>query len=67
MHRIIDTARPRFVLAENVAGIVNMALDGVLADLESIGYTAGAVVIPAGAVNALHRPYKTLKMPTERI
>lgn len=55
MHRIIDTARPRFVLAENVAGIVNMALDGVLADLEAIGYTAGAVVIPAGAVNALHR------------
>ena len=32
-----------------------MALDGVLSDLESIGYTAGAVVIPAGAVNALHR------------
>lgn len=55
MHRIIDTARPRFVLAENVAGIVNMALDGVLTDLEAIGYTAGAVVIPAGAVNALHR------------
>lgn len=32
-----------------------MGLDVVLADLEADGYTCGAVVIPAGAVNALHR------------
>lgn len=32
-----------------------MGLDVVLADLEADGYTCGAVVVPAGAVNALHR------------
>src|SRR5690606_15628628 len=55
MRRVIDTLRPRFVLAENVAGHISMGLDTVLADLEADGYTAGAVVVPAGAVNALHR------------
>lgn len=55
MLRVIDEARPRYILGENVAGIVNMVLDDIHADLEAIGYTVGAVVIPAGAVNALHR------------
>lgn len=55
MRRVIDTLRPRFVLAENVAGHISMGLDVVLSDLEADGYTAGAVVVPAGAVNALHR------------
>lgn len=55
MRRVIDTLRPRVVLAENVAGHISMGLDTVLADLEADGYTCGAVVVPAGAVNALHR------------
>lgn len=55
MRRVIDEVRPRFVLAENVAGHVSMGLDVVLAELGADGYTCGAVVIPACAVNALHR------------
>lgn len=42
-------------LFENVAGHVNMGLDAVLLDLERLGYSAQAFVIPACAVGALHR------------
>jgi DNA (cytosine-5)-methyltransferase 1 len=55
MLRIAEGCRPRFILAENVAGLVNMELDRCLSDLESIGYAAGAIVIPACAVGAPHR------------
>lgn len=55
MLRVIEELRPCWVIGENVAGIVNMALDTVLSDLESIGYTAGSFVIPACAVDAPHR------------
>lgn len=55
MLRVISEIRPRWVIGENVAGIVTMALDTVLSDLESIGYTCQALVIPACAVDALHR------------
>lgn len=55
MLRVIEELRPRWVVGENVAGIVNMALDTVLSDLEAKGYTAGAFIIPACAVGAPHR------------
>ena len=55
MFRVIDEARPRWVLGENVVGIINLALDEVLSDLESIGYSTGPVVIPAASLNAPHR------------
>lgn len=55
MLRIIKALRPRWVLGENVAGIVDMALDIVLFDLESEGYETGAFIIPACAVGAPHR------------
>lgn len=55
MLRVIKEIRPAWVIGENVAGIVNMALDTVLSDLESIGYTTGAFIIPACAVDAPHR------------
>ena len=55
MLRVIQEIRPRWVVGENVAGIVSMALDTVLSDLEAIGYTCEAVVIPACAVDAPHR------------
>ena len=55
MLRVIALLRPRWVLAENVAGIINMALDDVLSDLEGQGYETGTVVLPACAVNAPHR------------
>ena len=55
MLRVIQEIRPRWVVGENVAGIVTLALDQVLSDLESIGYTCQAVIIPACAVDAPHR------------
>jgi len=55
MLRVIREAGPRWVLGENVAGIVNMALDQVLVDLEAQGYTTGSVIVPACAVDAPQR------------
>lgn len=55
MLRVISELRPAWVVGENVAGIVSMALDQVLSDLENIGYTCQAIIIPACAVDAPHR------------
>lgn len=53
--RITKQARPRWLLCENVAGHVDMGLDEVLSDLASAQYTAEAIIVPACAVNAIHR------------
>ena len=55
MLRVISELRPTWVVGENVAGIVNMVLDQVYADLENEGYTVQAFIIPACAVDAPHR------------
>lgn len=55
MLRVVKELRPTWVLGENVPGIVNLALDEVLSDLESIGYTAQAFIVPACGVDAPHR------------
>jgi DNA (cytosine-5)-methyltransferase 1 len=55
MLRVIAQERPTWVTGENVAGIIQMELDTVLFDLESIGYSSRAFVIPACAVDAPHR------------
>lgn len=55
MLRVIRETRPRWIVGENVAGIINLALDQVLSDLEREGYTCQAFVIPAAAVQAPHR------------
>lgn len=55
MLRVITEIRPAWVLGENVPGIVNLALDQVLLDLESIGYAAIPFIIPACGVDAPHR------------
>ena len=54
MLRVIQAYRPAWVLGENVAGIVSMALDTVLSDLEAQGYQCEAFIIPACAVDAKH-------------
>lgn len=46
------------VVGENVAGIVSMALDQVLSDLESQGYETRTFIIPACGVGAPHRRYR---------
>ena len=58
MLRVISEVKPRWVLGENVAGVVRMELDTVLSDLEAEGYEAEAVVIPACGVDAPHRRYR---------
>jgi DNA (cytosine-5)-methyltransferase 1 len=55
MLRVISEIRPTWVIGENVAGIVNMALDTVCADLESQGYEVQPFLIPACGVNAPHQ------------
>jgi DNA (cytosine-5)-methyltransferase 1 len=55
MLRVISEARPAWVLGENVAGIINMELDSVLSDLESLGYATRPFVIPACGIDARHR------------
>ena len=63
MLRVIKDAQPTWIVAENVAGIVHMALGQVLSDLEGCGYDFPrdvegypiVPVIPASAVNAPHR------------
>jgi DNA (cytosine-5)-methyltransferase 1 len=55
MFRVITQARPSWVLAENVAGHINLGLDEVLLDLEGEGYTCRTIMVPACAKNALHR------------
>ena len=55
MLRVVQELRPRWAVGENVAGIVNLALDTVLADLEAGGYETRAFVLPACAVDAPHR------------
>ena len=55
MLAIIKTVRPNWIIGENVEGIVKLALDTVLSDLESEGYTCQSFIIPACAVDAPHR------------
>jgi len=55
MLRVIEDARPSWVIGENVPGIIGMALDDVLSDLEARGFAAWPLVIPAVGVNARHR------------
>lgn len=55
MFRLIQEIRPRWVIGENVAGLINMGLDQVLSDLESANYSCQTFVIPACALDAPHR------------
>ena len=55
MLRVIREIAPAWVLGENVPGIINLALDTVLSDLESEGYASQTFVIPACGVDAPHK------------
>ena len=52
---IISDVRPRYVLLENVRGVVRAVLPHVLADLARLGFDAEWGVLPASAVGAPHR------------
>jgi DNA (cytosine-5)-methyltransferase 1 len=53
--RIIKELKPRYVLGENVPGIVTTYIDKVLSDLESEAYTCTTFNLPAVAFDAPHR------------
>lgn len=59
MLRVIRAVRPRWVVGENVFGIVNwsegMVFDKVCSDLEAAGYEVQPYIIPACGVGAPHR------------
>ncbi len=55
MLRVIKEVRPTWVIGENVAGFIRMALDDVLLDLETEGYATQSFVVPACAIGAVHR------------
>lgn len=63
MLRAIREIAPRWVVGENVLGIVNwsdgLVFEQVCADLETEGYEALTFVLPAAGVDAPHLRYRT--------
>ena len=55
MLRVIQEARPAWIVGENVVGIIGLALDQVCSDLEAEGYEVEPIIIPACGVDAPHR------------
>jgi DNA (cytosine-5)-methyltransferase 1 len=59
MLRAIREVKPRYVVGENVSGLINwnggLVFNEVQADLEAEGYEVQPFVLPACAVNAPHR------------
>ena len=52
--RCIRVVRPRFVLVENVPGLLSRGMGAVLGDLASLGYDAEWESLPAAAFGAPH-------------
>lgn len=63
MLRAVREVRPRWVVGENVLGIVNwnagLVFEQVCADLEAEGYEVQPFILPAAGVNAPHQRYRT--------
>jgi DNA (cytosine-5)-methyltransferase 1 len=59
MFRIIKEVKPRWIIGENVEGIVNinngMVLRQVLNDLENEGFQSQCIIIPASGIGAWHQ------------
>lgn len=58
MVRVIKELRPAWIVGENVAGIIKLALPDILSELEAEGYRTRTFLIPACAVGARHRRYR---------
>ena len=52
--RIITETHPKFVVIENVRGLLSLGINIVLGDLAEIGYDAEWEVLPAAALGAPH-------------
>ena len=53
--RLVEDIKPRWVVAENVPGILPLAADDICRDLERQGYSVGIWDYEAAAVGAKHR------------
>ena len=53
--RLVAELKPRWVIAENVPGILSIAADTVCSDLECQGYEVGIWDFEAAAIGAKHR------------
>lgn len=53
--RLVGELKPRWVVGENVPGILRLAADDVCSDLERQGYEVGIWDFEAAAVGAMHR------------
>ena len=53
--RVIRMVRPKFIVLENVAAILNNGLDIVLGELSEAGYDAEWSIISASSLGACHR------------
>ena len=53
--RVVRMVRPKYIVLENVAAILNRGLDIVLRELSQAGYDAEWAVISASSVGACHR------------
>jgi DNA (cytosine-5)-methyltransferase 1 len=53
--RVIKRSRSNWIILENVIGMVAVALDDIITDLENEGYETRSFIIPACAANAPHR------------
>lgn len=59
MFDVIQETKSNWVIIENVTGIDGMVLDGLLFDLEAVGYeTAPPLTIPACAVNSPQQRFR---------
>jgi DNA (cytosine-5)-methyltransferase 1 len=56
--RVVDDLRPRYVLVENVPGLLLRGGNEVIADLATLGYDAEWDCIPASAFGAPHLRYR---------
>ena len=54
MLEIIKQKRPRFIVIENVPGLINLGYDEVCVGLEAENYAASTLLFPACAVGAPH-------------
>lgn len=52
--RVVRSVRPRFVLVENVTGLLSAGFGDVLGDLAKLGFDAEWSCLPAGAFGAPH-------------
>lgn len=52
--RLIGEIRPKYVIIENVRGLLSLGIDIVLGDLAEIGYDAEWEIVPAAALGAPH-------------